>query len=347
MTDHPLSSLLDSVPMGMVVIGMDGRVELANDRARDIFGSGMRGRHYITVLRQPTLLDTIEAVAKDEKDRTTRYLGRKDGRDTTYQVSCSAITWPNNQRGISVTFDDITEIETAGQMRRDFVANVSHELRTPLTAMSGFIETLRGAAKDDPKARDRFLGIMEREAGRMNRLVDDLLSLSRVEAQERQRPTTTIDARALAESCLGTLEPKAAELSVQLKLDQIGTNFDVLADADQLRQVLNNLIENAIKYGRPDSTVTVAVAEVSNEPSIRGTGVRIDVTDQGEGISDLHLARLTERFYRIDNHRSREMGGTGLGLAIVKHIINRHRGRLRISSKTGEGSVFSVILPRD
>lgn len=235
----------------------------------------------------------------------------------------------------------------AGQMRRDFVANVSHELRTPLTSLMGFIETLRGPARDDAGARDRFLGIMEDEAGRMNRLIGDLLSLSRVESDVRVRPRTQLDLTGVLKTTLRNLNPLAVENDVVLAPEIAEPPLVLLGDSDQLIQVFTNLIENAIKYGGSGKTVEIAVQSHLHDPALRRPAVHVVVRDHGPGIDALHIPRLTERFYRADNHRSRALGGTGLGLAIVKHIINRHRGRLKIASELGKGARFTVILPLD
>ncbi|MEP0564965.1 MAG: ATP-binding protein, partial [Paracoccaceae bacterium] len=223
----------------------------------------------------------------------------------------------------------------------------SHELRTPLTALLGFMETLRGAARDDPEARDRFLGIMEREAHRMNRLVGDLLSLGRVEAEARVRPTTDVDFTAIIRSVIKTLSPLSDEHQVTFVEEGLERDMILPGDGDQLAQVVTNLVENAVKYAPAKSNVTLKLTRDQHHPMLRGSAVVLEVHDQGAGIDAIHLPRLTERFYRIDDHRSREVGGTGLGLAIVKHILNRHRGRLRITSEKGQGSVFSVILPAE
>ena len=240
-------------------------------------------------------------------------------------------------------------MEQVGQMRRDFVANVSHELRTPLTALLGFIETLKGAARDDPAARERFLTIMEREAERMNRLVRDLLQLTRVEAEERVRPTETLDIVApLTQVVTATLRQMADSAGVTIDSDRrAGGRSCVAADADQMTQVFQQPDRECGEIRRAGPDGDDRVAPEARNRSLRGPAVRIDVTDQGEGIDPMHLPRLTERFYRVDSHRSREKGGTGLGLAIVKHIVNRHRGRLLIDSEKGKGSTFSVILPLD
>ncbi len=231
-------------------------------------------------------------------------------------------------------------------MRSDFVANVSHELRSPLTSLLGFIETLRGPAKDDAKANVRFLELMERETKRMTRLVGDLLSLSKVESEEKVRPNEKIDILPVLELSQQILQPVALENNVKVAINRPDNRETMIkGDADQLQQVFTNLIENAIKYGGDGGKVVVDVTYTSREPSLRGPAVHVSIADQGDGIAQIHIPRLTERFYRIDSHRSREMGGTGLGLAIVKHIVNRHRGRLKITSIKGQGSTFTVILP--
>jgi len=216
-------------------------------------------------------------------------------------------------------------------------------LRTPLTALLGFIETLRGPAKDDQAAQSRFLEIMEREANRMSRLIRDLLSLSRVESEARVRPTDTVDIANVLTSASTTLGPLATENDITIQITGAEDVVNVQGDGDQLLQIFTNLLENAIKYGGTRVDVSLSVLERSS--SLRAKAVRIEVRDDGDGIDPLQVPRLTERFYRVDSHRSREIGGTGLGLAIVKHIVNRHRGRLRIASEVGTGTAIVVLLP--
>ncbi|MFV0302806.1 MAG: sensor histidine kinase, partial [Paracoccus sp. (in: a-proteobacteria)] len=266
------------------------------------------------------------------------------GRQLPCDITTSPLP-PAMGEGALIALADGSAIEQAGQMRRDFVANVSHELRTPLTALIGFIETLRGPARDDADARSRFLGIMETEAGRMNRLVGDLLSLSRVESDERHRPSGRVELAGLIRGVIDTLAQRAEAAGVRLQPDLPGGEVWVTGDADQLVQVFQNLIENALKYGGSGGWVGITLRHVAHEPRLRGPGWSVLVEDRGDGIEALHLPRLTERFYRVDAHRSRAQGGTGLGLAIVKHIVHRHRGELRIESERGRGSRFTVILP--
>jgi two-component system phosphate regulon sensor histidine kinase PhoR len=315
--------------------------------AQTLLGAGLEGRNFASFLRQPTVLDAIETCLQTENAQEAIYLGSNSGNDTTFNVYCKfvpKIGWQNDG-AVLISFEDTTRLQAAEQMRRDFVANVSHELRTPLTALLGFIETLRGPAKDDAEARERFLGIMEQEAGRMNRLVGDLLSLSRVEASERVRPSEVIQLNELLASTVLSIGHIADTAKIDIVTDFADPPVTVVGDMDQLRQVITNLLENAIKYGGTGGKVVVSLAFVDPDPAVRGPSAHIAVRDNGPGIDPLHLPRLTERFYRADSHRSRELGGTGLGLAIAKHIVNRHRGRLRMESELGQGAVFTVILP--
>ncbi|MEL6464562.1 MAG: ATP-binding protein [Pseudomonadota bacterium] len=347
MGNDVLDAVLAAFPLPALAIDGAERITAANAEARTLIGQQAVGRNYVTMLRQPALLDAIEATMTDGQARSTRYLGNDGAQDTTFQVSVRAAPGVgSNAAGVAiVVFEDITHIEQTSQIRRDFVANVSHELRTPLTALMGFIETLRGPARDDAAAVERFLNIMQDEAERMNRLVGDLMSLNRVEGDERVRPTQDVILTDVLGSTLRTLRTLADEAGVTLEPDFEDESVQVIADADQLKQVFTNLIENAIKYGGSGGRVTVRMTTRAREPALRAPGVRVQIVDYGAGIDPVHLPRITERFYRADDHRSRALGGTGLGLAIVKHIVNRHRGRLRVESTLGEGTTFTVILP--
>lgn len=353
-----LRPVLDAVPLPMIAVDGGARVIVGNSAAAALFGDGLAGRPFVTVLRHPQVNAALESVLDPHRvaplrdpvlpeppvgGHVLRALISVRGRELSCRVTVSPMEVPGE--GAILAFEDQSATETAEQMRRDFVANVSHELRTPLTALMGFIETLRGPARNDAAARDRFLGIMEREAGRMNRLVGDLLSLSRVEADERRRPAQSIDLTALARAAMATLLPQAQAAGVNLEITAPDEPVLIPGDGDQITQVFQNLIENAVKYGGAGGVVRVQITHIPHEPALRGPAWAVEVSDEGEGIEALHLPRLTERFYRVDAHRSREQGGTGLGLAIVKHIVNRHRGRMRIESKRGKGSRFTIILP--
>ncbi|KEJ88535.1 sensor histidine kinase [Sulfitobacter donghicola] len=338
----PVSNLIAAMPLPSLAISQSEQIIALNAAAQKLLGVPAKGGHFITVLRQPSVVEAVERCLKGTGPTTATYLTREGSNDTTYTVSVSLV----ENTGIAlVTFQDITMVTAAGQMRRDFVANVSHELRTPLTAVMGFIETLQGPARNDAPARERFLGIMQAETERMNRLVGDLLSLSRVEADERVRPVTQVDIVGIVASTIRSLTPLATEANVSFVVDLPEDPVMLAADMDQLLQVFTNLIENAIKYGGRDRNVYVTLEKRDRVNAFRASGVVVSVRDEGLGIDQQHLPRLTERFYRVDSHRSREIGGTGLGLAIVKHILNRHRGRLKVQSKLGEGSEFIVLLP--
>jgi two-component system phosphate regulon sensor histidine kinase PhoR len=233
---------------------------------------------------------------------------------------------------------DLTVVKRSEQMRADFVANASHELRTPLAAVTGFIETLRGHAKDDAVAREQFLEIMATETGRMRRLINDLLSLTRIEMNEHVKPEGRIELESVVRQAAAALKPLAAQDGITVTVEAAPDLPVVIGEHDELVQLFQNLIHNAIKYGRENGLVQVSIGQSNGQ-------LLAAVRDDGEGIAPSAIPRLTERFYRVDVKRSRERGGTGLGLAIVKHIISRHQGRLSIESKLGEGSVFTVILP--
>ena len=336
MIEPEYQRLLSGLPLPAMLVRHDQLILAVNAPGRVLLGDGIVGRHPAMAVRAPSVLEAMATVAREGRVQEARMVLRREGQEAVFQVTIS-------EQGaglVLVVFRDATEEERAGEMRRDFVANVSHELRTPLTALMGFIETLKHAAKDDPKAREMFLGIMEAEAGRMNRLVRDLLQLSRVEAEERVRPKEAVDLWGLLEGVISSLRGVAEKTGDRVELT--GVPVTVPGDHDQLVQVFTNLVENALKYGAAGQVVRVSL---SAEETVRGPAVRVEVADEGEGIDPVHLPRLTERFYRVDSHRSREMGGTGLGLAIVKHIVSRHRGWLRVESVVGEGSRFSVVLP--
>ncbi len=244
-----------------------------------------------------------------------------------------------------VVLHDVTAATKAAEMRADFVANVSHELRSPLASLLGFIETLRGPARDDPEATERFLEIMESEAQRMTRLINDLLTLSKVETDEHIRPEGRVVLGTVLNQVIDILSVRAEECGMEIAINLPETLPPVLGDYDELIQVFQNLIANAISYGRPDSSIGVTVTEKTNGSGEIPPGVSVAITNRGDGIPCDEIPRLTERFYRVNKGRSRSMGGTGLGLAIVKHIISRHRAHMNIESTPGHETVFTVHFP--
>jgi two-component system phosphate regulon sensor histidine kinase PhoR len=260
--------------------------------------------------------------------------------ERVYRVSASAI---GHGTGLYVLlFKDQSEARRIDRMRADFIANASHEMRTPLASISGFIETLRGPARNDPAARDQFLQIMQNQAGRMARLIDDLLSLSRLEMKPFHRSGVRVDLRDVVESVIDSLAPLAKDSGLAVERNFADGPLEVPGDRDELYQVFENLLENACKYGQSGERIIVSIA-----PSKKGPEPGIDVTirDFGPGIAEEHIPRVTERFYRVEVETSRSQKGTGLGLSIVKHILTRHNGRLTIESEPGKGAAFTVHLP--
>lgn len=340
--------VFDALPDAVVMLGADHRVLRANLAARSLFGRNLTGRDVSSLVRHPPILAAIDAVEEGEQELEFSLPIPVERR---FIVAIRAL--PGEIAGdaaILISFHDITTIRRMEQMRADFVANASHELRTPLSSLIGFIDTLRGPAHDDVEARDRFLGIMAEQAARMARLIEDLLSLSRIELNEHTPPSRSVDLKKLIGSAIEGLEPKARARNVSVSVAAPATLPLVRGEPDELAQVFQNLIDNALKYTLPNTEVTVSLAPLDTGPvsmprEAQGPVVAVAVRDHGEGIAQEHIPRLTERFYRVDSARSRKMGGTGLGLAIVKHVMNRHRGVLTIDSSVGLGSVFTVYLP--
>ncbi len=346
-----LLPVLDGLTASVFVLDAERRVLLVNEAGKALFGSALIGADFVQTVRNPQCLKAISKVLEGAKKAELVITLRKPVR-TTYQVTVTRLgskefSAEKDQPRAVISLENISHVFEAEQMRSEFVANVSHELRSPLTALNGFIETLKGAAKDDNIARERFLGIMEREAKRMNRLIGDLLSLSKVEADAHIRPEQQVEILTVIKQVLSVLEPLAKKECVDVQLNiPAGIEEMVPGDVDQLQQVFVNLLENAIKYGGSGGLITIAVSEKDSTAGVPGPVIQVDIIDRGAGIKSEHIPRLTERFYRVDKGRSREKGGTGLGLAIVKHILARHRGRLNVTSEIGKGSTFTVCLPR-
>jgi two-component system phosphate regulon sensor histidine kinase PhoR len=334
-------AIIEALPDPLLVLGEDRKARRANAAARAAFGADIPA-----VLRHPEMRAAIDrAFSTGARQTVELSLPVPVQREVHAAVIVMDPPLPDGARAILV-LSDRTRERAVERMRADFVANASHELRTPLAGLIGFIDTLLGPAADDPPAQRRFLAIMAEQAARMNRLIDDLMSLSRIELNEHLPPAERLDLAELAERVVAGFGPVAAARNVTLELHTADPLPPVVGDDDQVAQVAQNLIDNALKYGREGGRVDVALAVAP--PGGRWParpGVLLVVTDDGPGISRQHVPRLTERFYRVDTGRSRKAGGTGLGLAIVKHIVNRHRGVLGIESEEGKGSTFSVWLP--
>ncbi|MGA0392611.1 MAG: ATP-binding protein [Rhodospirillales bacterium] len=345
-------NILDSLPDPVIVVDNKRMVIQANLAALELMPGDTIGRDLAHSLRHPLALELVDNVIKggtveleDPESLVEIEYTTPLRRSFSLHIVQALSDRDNEETQIVIFLRETTADKRAEQMRVDFVTNISHELRSPLSALVGFIETLQDAAKDDREAQQRFLEIMSREAGRMSRLVEDLLSLSSVEMNEHVRPRDSVEITKIVNSVIESLSVRAAEKNLELKLETEELLPPVVGDSDQLTQVVQNLIDNAIKYGGHDSTIEIKVDTTERVPQTGGPGLKISVRDFGDGIPEEQITRLTERFYRIDKARSRNLGGTGLGLAIVKHIMNRHRGNLEIQSTEGEGSTFSIFLP--
>jgi two-component system phosphate regulon sensor histidine kinase PhoR len=339
--------VFERLPDPLLLLDVFGRVVFANKGMVTAVGTDPQKKHISAILRMPAVLNAIERTVETGEPASVAFAIPVPV-ERHYQAYATRME--QEPRLTALLLHDVTAVIRAEEARADFVANASHELRTPLAALSGFIDTLKGHAKDDEGAREQFLDIMSQEAGRMRRLIDDLLSLTRIELNEHVPPSGLVDIAAVARNATAALQSLARADNVTVTVADGADLPPVRGERDELIQLFQNLIHNAIKYGREGGHVWVSFALASSfaaPPGRRGRGamIAVSVRDDGEGIPREAIPRLTERFYRVDVKRSRERGGTGLGLAIVKHIANRHGGRLSIESKPGEGSTFTVLLP--
>jgi two-component system phosphate regulon sensor histidine kinase PhoR len=358
-----------ALPEPLFILDAAGMIEHANPAAEEFVGvAGLEGRHFAAALRAPTVFEAADAVARGEPAHAVDF--------TTIgpvERHCRAFIAPiggaNPRERILVFVRDLTGERRVEQMRADFIASASHELRTPLASVLGFIETLRGPAKDDPEAREKFLAIMQAQAERMQRLVSDLMSLSRIELHEHVPPRDMVELDAIAADVIDSLRPVLEQSGAIVDFENLAARpLPVIGDRDELFQAIQNLIDNAVKYGGEPAMVKVKVG-IGPAPSLGGDGevaqrsgdtaaqtaARLatpvgalafaQVRDFGPGIERSDLPRLTERFYRVSIERSKKIGGTGLGLAIVKHIVNRHRGGLQVESRLAGGTAFTFYLP--
>ncbi|MEZ0167271.1 ATP-binding protein [Microvirga sp. TS319] len=341
-------AVLAHIPDPVILIDRRAVVLEANKAAYRLLPGLKVGHPLSFALRSPDVLDGIEEVLETGAPLRVEYSERVPT-ERTFEVHIGPLrpeaTDVGVRPGVVLFFRDLTSARLLEVMRSDFVANASHELRTPLASLLGFIETLQGPAREDTKARERFLEIMRVQAQRMKRLIDDLLSLSRIEMRAHVSPTQTVDLGSLVAPMVETFSPAAKAKGVVIRTTLPSRPVHVFGDRDELLRVIENLIENAVKYGESGGAVDIAIESTQADAGRQGRCAILSVRDYGPGIPPEHLPRLTERFYRVDAAQSRDKGGTGLGLAIVKHIVNRHRGELDIASEPGQGACFTVKLP--
>jgi two-component system, OmpR family, phosphate regulon sensor histidine kinase PhoR len=345
--DRWVEAVISALPDPAIALTTDSLVVAFNGTVQQIAPGILGGEPLSFALRVPDVLEAIRTVAARREVCRTEFFQRVPT-DRWWEATITPLVMPGettkeDRRLVLLTFRDLTPLRRVEEIRADFVANASHELRTPLASLSGFIETLQGPARNDAPSRDRFLAIMKVQATRMARLIDDLLSLSRIEQKAHIHPDSPIDLVAIARQVVDGLSPLAHDREVELGITAPKSPLVVPGDRDEMLRVFENLIENALKYGAPGKRVDITLA--CDPPTEDARDAVVSVRDYGPGIAPEHLPRLTERFYRVDINESRAQGGTGLGLALVKHILARHRGRLTIESTPGAGANFSFRLP--
>src|SRR5215471_11314896 len=344
--DRTVEAVVSGLPDPAIVLTPDALVVAFNASVQQITPGILRGEPISFALRVPNVLEAVRAVAASRQMRRTEFFQRVPT-DRWWEATIAPLVLPGeapnlDRHLILLALRDFTPLRRVEEMRADFVANASHELRTPLASLSGFIETLQGSARNDAQARERFLDIMKAQATRMARLIDDLLSLSRIELKAHVQPETQVDLAPIVRQVADALQTLARDRGVEVKIDMPPETLLVRADRDELIRVFENLVENALKYGASGKRIDITLAREAGESEAVAA-----VRDYGPGIAPEHLPRLTERIYRVDVTESRAQGGTGLGLALVKHILHRHRGRLTIASAPGRGATFTVRLPLD
>ncbi|MEO0607319.1 MAG: ATP-binding protein [Pseudomonadota bacterium] len=362
---QPVEPFILALPLPAMMISKTGQVTIANRYARTLFRISSSDADFPSaMLRQPSLLAAVERVAEAGANERVEFTQNADT-----EVWMAHVRPGLDAGSVLMVLEDLTAVRRAERARADFLANASHELRTPLTAIGGFIETMRGPAKDDREAWGGFLEIMAQQTERMKRLVADLLSLSRIEFSEHRTPKTQVDVIDVVRGTSQALLPIAEEAGIQLHFDAPDLSVNAIADEDEIAQVVQNLASNAIKYARKSGAVHISVgvaptmADAATACSRQSSEAKralllqpyasagvpaiwVRVTDDGDGISEQHLPRLGERFYRVDESRGGKIEGTGLGLAIVKHIMARHRGGLAVESLEGAGTAFGIWMPR-
>jgi two-component system phosphate regulon sensor histidine kinase PhoR len=346
------SIIFDTIPDLLMMLDHNMHIIRGNNAAKNIFGSNIEGIACDQIIKEPIFCELIYSVINNHQSKSTEISITSHNITREFQINIENFPLSNKSKiAVMLVMHDITNAKRTRQMIKDFVANASHEIRTPLTSIAGFIENLR-EMQEDKATRKKFLDIMHEQSERMSSLVNDLLSLSKAEINEGSAPVNNVQVSSLLKSTIRRVEHLAKAKSMYIDYKAEGKLPEVLGDENELSQLLSNLISNAIKYGYPDSKITVMACKQTERPvsdnyffSSAKEVIAISVEDQGEGIAAEHIPRITERFYRVDAKRATHISGTGLGLAIVKHIINRHRGEMTITSIVGVGSVFTIYIP--
>lgn len=344
------AEILNHLPNPVVMVNRHRVVTGFNQAALGLFHNLEIGRDLTRFIRDPILLDAFDDVANARETMKHAEFVLASDAHRHFDVLTARLPAATGDRNFVLSFSDLTELRKLEQMRADFATDAGHELRTPLSVLLGFIETLEGPAKDDPDALNQFLPVMRDQAQRMQHLIEDLLSLARIELNEHTPPSEECNVGKIINKVAESLAIKAKAKDMNIRVTSELENTDMIGEEKELTQVFVNLVENAIKYGHAKTDVEVTISLVKNPPGALARFrhdriMAVAIRDHSDGIAREHLPRLTERFYRVDTARSRAVGGTGLGLAIVKHLVQRHRGTMQIESEQGVGSVFTVYLP--
>ena len=356
-----ISFILNKLEDAIIVLDSDQKIVFQNSHSIDLFENNYTGQNITNLIRSPIVLEALENVYKNKETEIIEYnseYGSLSPRSTNfYNVEISYeknhLQLTNTRDNYVILMKNITPLKNIERVRSSFIANVSHELKTPLATIMGFLETIRGPAKDDQKSMSKFLGIMDKETIRMKRLIDDLIVVSKIESDEHIHPTKKVNLLKTIDNVAESLKEYAMKKNIKIRFNhQLSEGLFVLGNEDELVQVFTNIIDNSIKYGKINSSIDIKAEEVKEQTDQSEDKklfpqliLKISVKDESDGIHAKHLSRLTERFYRVDAARSKEIGGTGLGLTIVKHILNKHRVHLDIKSEINQGSTFTVELP--
>ncbi len=346
------AAVLDTLPDPIMMIDRSGNILGANLSSRNMFGDKITDKNVENLFASNNFIDAVNRVLKKESESENLIFYVGEPVNQKFYAHIKQLPWQSKGRAVAViSLYDLTKAMRIEKMQSDFVANASHELRTPLAIISGFIETLLTSAKDDAEAREKFLKIMQDQAGYMSALIENLLSLSKIELSQDEKPSETVNIPQVIDEVKQALSMKAEQREITIRTHIEEGVGDITADRQQVKQIIQNLTDNAIKYGLSKSDVSIRAKVVEKIPASKsmnvaeGKAVAIAINNKGPKISPENLARLTERFYRMQEHKDLNIKGTGLGLSIAKQIVIRHRGNITVSSTNYNGTTFTVYLP--
>ncbi len=355
LNNNSLYKILDKLDDAIIIVDSNQKIIFQNSYAIEIFENDFSSQIITNLIREPLILDKLEETIKTGEETSVRYSKKMTLHSSSNELHYDVLIYKEEKQETEECFviilKNVTVSRNLEKVKTSFVANVSHELKTPLSTILGFIETIRTTAKDDNESKEEFLKIINDESLRMDRLIDDLLLVSKIESNEHLHPTKKVDIGECVKRVSINLEKKLAKKNMKVSTKVQSDHLNVLGNEDELIQLFSNLIENSFKYGNPDSEINIYMSKEANENIddkvnlFSNSYIKIKIEDESDGIPEKYIHRLTERFFRVDKARSKSIDGTGLGLTIVKHILNKHRGKIDISSEINVGSVFTVQIP--